>query len=131
MQEQCQSQSSYRELQIYQLSHSWAVEVHRFTLHLPRFEQHETASHLRRASKSVSANIVEGYGRRGYKADFIKFLVYAHASCDESVEWLQHICDCHQNKADEAETLKQQAEQISRKLNRFIQTVSASHRISK
>ena len=131
MQEQCQSQSSYRELQIYQLSHSWAVEVHRFTLHLPRFEQHETASHLRRASKSVSANIVEGYGRRGYKADFIKFLVYAHASCDESVEWLQYIGACHQSKADEAETLKQQAEQISRKLNRFIQTVSASHRISK
>ena len=126
-----QNAGSYRGLQIYQLSHSWAVEVHHFTLCLPRFEQYETASQLRRASKSVSANTVEGYGRRAYKADFVKFLVYAHSSCDESVEWLQYICNCHETKTDEAEQLKQQAHEISRKLNRFIQTVSASHRSTK
>lgn len=126
-----QTAGSYRELQIYQLSHAWAVEIHRFTLHLPRFEQYETASQLRRASKSVSANIVEGYGRRTYKADFVKFLIYAHASCDESIEWLQYTGDCHESKADEAEQLKQQAHAVSRKLNRFIQTVMASHRSAK
>ncbi|MGZ8524842.1 MAG: hypothetical protein ACXWV2_07340 [Chitinophagaceae bacterium] len=28
--------------------------------------------------------IVEGYGRRKYKADFIKYLVYSQAGCDET-----------------------------------------------
>lgn len=66
-----------------------------------------------------------------YKADFVKFLVYAHASCDESIEWLQYICDCHENKRDESENLKQQAHHISRALNRFIQSVQANHRSAK
>jgi four helix bundle protein len=40
-----------------------------------------------RASESreyVCSCIAEGYGRRKYKNDFIRFIVYAQASCDET-----------------------------------------------
>ena len=56
---------------------------------------YETGSQLRRASKSISANIVEGYGRRRYKAEYIRYLIFAHSSNNEAIEWLEYIRDCH------------------------------------
>jgi four helix bundle protein len=53
------------------------------SLKLPKFELYETGSQIRRSMKSVKANIVEGYGRRYYKNDFIRFIIYALASTDE------------------------------------------------
>lgn len=118
----------YLDLDIPQIAHRLGVEVHLFSLRLPRFEQYESASQRRRSAKSVSANIVEGCGRRSYKADFVKFLVYASASRSETIEWLTYICDCHKNSRDEAQILLDQSNELRRKLNRFIQTVMASHR---
>jgi four helix bundle protein len=52
--------TTYRDLEIYQMAHALGVETHDFSLTLPKFELYETGSQLRRSSKSVSANIVEG-----------------------------------------------------------------------
>lgn len=79
---------SYRSLQVYQRAHAFGVECHRLSLQLPKYELFESGSQLRRAAKSVSANIVEGYGRKEYSADFHRFLVIALASNDEVREWL-------------------------------------------
>jgi four helix bundle protein len=61
--------SGYRDLKVYQEAHRLGVEIHRFSLKLSKFELYETGSQIRLASKSISANIVEGYGRRRYQAD--------------------------------------------------------------
>ena len=82
---------SYRELDIYNLAFQYATEVHHLSLKLPKFEIYEQGSQIRRSSKSIKDNIVEGYGRRRYKQDFIKFLVYAHASLLECVSQLEMI----------------------------------------
>ena len=58
------SENGYKQLDIYQLAHKLGVESHKLALKLPKHELYETGSQLRRASKSISANIVEGYGRR-------------------------------------------------------------------
>lgn len=55
---------NYRDLEIYKLAFKLAVEVHNLTLKLPKFELYEEGSQIRRSSKSVGANIVEGYGKR-------------------------------------------------------------------
>ena len=67
---------SYRNLEIYQLAHSLAIRVHNMTLNLlPKFEMYEEGQQIRRSSKSVSSNIVEGYCRRRYVNDYIRFIV--------------------------------------------------------
>ena len=57
----------YENLEIFQNSYELAMKIHEFTLKLPKFELYEEGSQIRRASKSVVANIVEGYGRKRYK----------------------------------------------------------------
>ena len=60
---------------------------------LPKFEMYEEGSQIRRSIKSVKSNIVEGYGRRRYKQDFVRFLVYALASLDETTDHLKTLFD--------------------------------------
>jgi four helix bundle protein len=59
---------SYKDLDIYKLSHRLAIEIHKMTLNkLPKFEMYEEGAQIRRSSKSIVCNIVEGFGRRRYK----------------------------------------------------------------
>ena len=63
---------SYKKLEIRQLSRELTIDIHKMTLkELPKFEMFEEGNQIRRAIKSVKASIVEGYGRRNYKQDFI------------------------------------------------------------
>jgi len=75
---------NYKDLKIWQLARVLTVDIHRMTFRdLPKFELFEEGSQIRRSMKSIKSNIVEGYGRRRYKQDYIRFLTFAHASCDE------------------------------------------------
>lgn len=87
---------SYKKLEIWQLARELSIEIHEMTLKLPRFEQFEEAQQIRRSSKSIRSNLVEGYGRRKYKADFIKFIIYALASNDETVD---HLATLYETKS--------------------------------
>jgi four helix bundle protein len=101
-----------------------AVEVHQMSLSLPKFELHEEGSQIRRSSKAISANIVEGFGRRRYKADYIRFLIYAHASCDETREHLMYLFETKSLKdADIYAEILEECDKVSRKINKFIQAV--------
>jgi len=117
--------SGYRDLNIYQEAHRLGVEIHKFSLKMPKFELYETGSQIRRASKSISANIVEGYGRRRYQADYIKFLVYAQASCDETNEWLTYIQDLYEDLTPDAKSILSEIDSLGRQINVFIQSVEA------
>jgi four helix bundle protein len=113
---------SYRELEIYRESKSLAIEVHKMTQALPKFEQYEEGSQIRRSSKSVTAMIVEGYGRKKYKADFIRFLVYSQAECDETMVHLDFLFETG-SLSDKSCYLKLQFryDQLSKRINKFIQ----------
>lgn len=80
---------SYKELEVYQLSFDLFIQSHRFSIQLPKHELYELGSQIRRSADSINSNIVEGFGRRKYKSDFIKFLIYAHASNDEIINHLK------------------------------------------
>lgn len=115
--------SGYKDLNIYQEAHRLGVAIHKFSLKMPKFELYETGSQIRRASKSISANIVEGYGRRRYQADYVKFLVYSQSSCDETNEWLVYIQDLYEELAAEAQALLNEIDGLGRQINVFIQSV--------
>ena len=124
---------SYRDLEIWKLARQVAIAVHRMTLqNLPKFEMYEEGSQIRRSAKSVAANIVEGYGRRRYKQEFIRFLVFAHASCDETIDRLEMLFDTKSltNEVVYRE-LSTQLDLLGRKLNVFIDSVERSHRVDR
>ncbi len=91
------------------------------SLKLPKYELYEEGSQIRRSSKGITSCIVEGYGRKKYKADFIKFLVYAHASCDETILHLNFIKDTHELNEKEIQSSLDSYNQLGSKINRFIQ----------
>jgi four helix bundle protein len=121
---------SYRDLEIWQMARTLSVDIHRMTItKLPKFEMFEEASQIRRAIKSVRANIVEGYGRRRYKQEFVKHLVYAHASCDESTDHLLTLFESG-SLQDEVlfKDLAERLDVLGRKTHSFLKAVETSHR---
>jgi four helix bundle protein len=82
---------SYKDLEVYQLASKLAIEIHSMSLKLPQFEMYEEGSQIRRSSKAIVSNIVEGFGRKRYQPDYLKFLVYAHSSCDETRTHLEML----------------------------------------
>lgn len=112
---------SYKDLEIYTLSYELAIQVHGMSLKLPKYEMFEGGSQIRRSSKGITSCIVEGYGRKKYKAEFIKFLIYAHASCDETILHLNFIKETHKLFEDEIQLLLDSYNDLGAKINRFIQ----------
>ncbi|KPJ73273.1 hypothetical protein AMJ52_03950 [candidate division TA06 bacterium DG_78] len=84
-------EEGYKKLKIYQVSHKLALEVHKMTLDLPKFELYEEGSQIRRSSKSVSSNIVEGFSLRRYKNEYIRYLFQSYASSQETIEHLDYL----------------------------------------
>jgi len=116
---------SYKNLEIYTIAYDLALEVHKISLKLPKYELYEQGSQIRRSSKSIKDNIAEGYGRRRYKNEFIRFLIFAHASCDETISQLNMISDIYypENRLTE---LIDNYDLLGGKINRFIQYVETS-----
>ena len=121
---------NYRNLEIWQLARQASIAVHRMTIQdLPKFEMYEQGSQIRRSVKSIRSNIVEGYGRRRYKQEFIRFLVFAHASCDETIDHLETLFETGSlsNETNYSE-ISSQLDLLGRKLNVFIEGVEREHR---
>ena len=97
---------------------------------LPKFEMFEEGTQIRRSMKSIRSNIVEGYGRRRYKAEFIHFLTYAQASSDETIDHLEILFETG-SLSDESlfKNLLERLNELGRKINLFTQSVEASHRM--
>ena len=115
---------SYRDLEVYKAGRRLAIEVHKLSLTLPKFELYEEGSQIRRSSKAVAIAIVEGYGRRKYKADFIKFLIYSQSECDETLEHLNFLFETQSLKNNELyNKLYTEYDILSKKINKFIQWV--------
>jgi four helix bundle protein len=124
---------SYKNLEIWKLAREIAVEIHELTIsQLPKFEMYEAGSQIRRSSKSVTANIVEGYGRRYYKQEFIHFLINALASNDETIEHLETLFETKSLRNELIyNDLHSKIETLGKKLNSFIQSVKEEHKSSR
>ena len=114
--------SSYKDLEVYQSAYNLAIEVHNMTMQLPKYELYEQGSQIRRSSKRIKDTIAEGYGRKKYKAEFVRFLIFAHSSCDETIAQLNMISDIHFPK-NPLSDLMGKYELLGKKINKFIQYV--------
>lgn len=79
---------TYHDLDVFRESYSAALDVSRLCKRLPPVEQYELARQLRRAARSIPANIVEGWGKRASTPEFKRYLQIAIGSRDETRMWL-------------------------------------------
>ncbi len=117
--------SSYRDLEIYRMAFDLSIRVHRESLKLPSFELYEQGSQIRRSSKSVRDTIVEGYGRRKYKLEYVKFLTYSIASCDETTNHLLSIIELYPDREVFSELLPEY-EKLGKMINSYLQYVESN-----
>ena len=115
---------SYKDLDVYQISFRLFIQTHRFSFQFPKHETYELGSQIRRSADSVNSNIVEGYGRRKYKKDFIKFLIYSLSSNDETINHLKKIGVLYPELSKTASSLVDDYNKLGIMLNRFIEYVT-------
>lgn len=121
---------SYKNQEIWQIAREVVIDIHKMTIYeLPKFELYEEGSQIRRSSKSVKSNIVEGYGRRRYVAEYIRFLVFAQASNDETIDHLETLYETGSLVNGETyELIHSKLDLLGKKLNSFIQAVERNNK---
>jgi four helix bundle protein len=121
---------NYKDLEIWKLANNIALEIHEMTLKdLPGFEKYESGSQIRRSSKSVKSNIVEGYGRRQSKKEFLQFLRYALGSNHETMDHLETLFSTGSLKnLNKYNYLQGKLNELGKKLTMFIKAVEKKHR---
>ena len=87
--------STFEDLEVFQRAYRVSLELHRASLQFPKVEQFAgLADQMRRASKSICANVAEGYSRqKRSKAEFKRFLQLAIGSSDEMRVWVRYALD--------------------------------------
>ena len=85
---------SFEDLEVFKRAYRISLEVHRASLDFPAIEQRALGDQVRRASKSICANIAEGFAKqRGSAAEFKRYLLIAIASSDEMRVWVRYCLD--------------------------------------
>ena len=86
--------SSAKELEVYKKAYKASLELHKTTLEFPKIEQYALGDQLRRSTKSICANLAEGFARQQQsKAEFKRFIALAIGSCHEVEVWLDYALD--------------------------------------
>ncbi|MFP4042570.1 MAG: four helix bundle protein [Bacteroidales bacterium] len=80
---------SHRDLDVYKLAFKTALEIYKLSLSFSKEEKYSLTDQVRRSSRSVCANIAEGYRKRRYEKSFISKLSDAEAEAGETQVWLE------------------------------------------
>lgn len=86
--------TSVRDLTVYRDSFELAMELFELSSSFPKEERYSLTSQVRRSSRSVSANIVEAWRKRRYKAAFVSKLSDADTEAAETQVWIEFAVRC-------------------------------------
>ncbi|KAA3649088.1 MAG: four helix bundle protein [Bacteroidetes bacterium] len=85
---------SYKDLEVYKKSFKVAMDIFWMTRKFPKEEIYSLTSQITRSSRSISANITEGWAKRNYESVFKQHLVHSLGSCAESQTWIDFALEC-------------------------------------
>lgn len=109
----------FEDLEVWQVSQSWAVDVYQATKSFPADEKYALTSQIRRSVASVSANIAEGFGRRSNK-DKLHFYTIAYGSALETKNFLHLAYKLGYMKDDTLDQLLAESVTVQKLLNAFM-----------
>jgi four helix bundle protein len=83
-----------KDLEVYKKAYSVSLDIHKATLTFPKIEQYALADQMRRSSKSICANLAEGFAKQTHsKIEFARFISIAMGSCSEMETWISYAFD--------------------------------------
>jgi four helix bundle protein len=108
----------YENLEVYNRAFSIALNIHKFSLTLPKIEQYAIADQLRRSSMSICANIAEGHAKQHFsKAEFKRYLFIAIGSSQEMKVWISFCKELSYLESSVWVKWDDEYDQISKMLN--------------
>ena len=119
MREQGQEKTAiqfYKDMKVFQLAYNLAMEVFWCAKEFPKEETYLLTDQIRRSSRSICANIVEGWAKRIYENVLKRHLIDAIGSGDETKLWLHFSLDCQYINNEEYEHLVARYNQVGRML---------------
>jgi len=115
---------TYRDLDVYQRSYNAMIELYKWSLlQIPKHLQYDIGSDMRRATRSISSNIVEGYARQKSDRDIANFLSTALGSCDEVLFNIKVLNDLKIMSDEKYEFFKGQFTIVGTGIRRLIVTL--------
>ena len=100
--------------------------VHRASLEFPRIEQWALADQIRRASKSICANLAEGFAKwHRSGAEFRRYVVIAMGSADEMRVWARYCLDLGYIDEPTWQSWRDEYEQIAKMLHGLSRSLGA------
>ena len=112
---------SYKDFDVFQRSYSLAMTIFKIAANFPTEEKYSLTSQLIRSSRSVSANIAEGWAKRNYEKKFRQHLVDALGSNTETEVWLSFALDCNYLNKEDFNTLTEENTVIGKMLTKLHQ----------
>ncbi len=110
----------FRDLKVYQAAYELAMDIFKQSRTFPQDERYSLTSQIRRASRSVAANIAEGYRKRQYPAMSVSKLADSDSEASETQVWLDFARDCGYLSAEPHKQLNAGYEEVGRMLNGMI-----------
>jgi len=115
----------HQELRIYQMAFENAMRIFELVQVFPEREKLLLTSQLIRASRSVCANIAEGWQKRRYRGAFVAKLTDAAAEVAETQTWLEFAVLCGYLDAEVGQELHGRYKEILAGLSRLIENADA------
>jgi four helix bundle protein len=97
------------------------MEIFWATKDFPKEERYSLIDQIRRSSRSVPANIVEGWSKRYFENVFKRHLIDAMGSCNETKLWLDFAYDSKYLSLEQKNSFQISAENISKMLYHLIE----------
>ncbi len=107
------------DLEVFKLSYQLAIDIFNVSRTFPKEEKYSLIDQVVRSSRSISANIAEGWGKRIYENEFKKHLIYAMGSMEETKAWLYFAKDCMYLAIDSFETFNKRYDELGAKIYRL------------
>ena len=112
----------YRDLKVYQLSYSLAMDIFNLSKNFPKEEIYSLTDQIRRSSRSVAVNIGEGFRKRQYPKMFVNKLSDSDGEATETQVWLDFARDCRYISAGDHARLTSKYEEVGRMLGSMMQS---------
>lgn len=98
---------SHHQLEVYQLAFATAMRIFELSKEFPIEERYSLTDQMRKAARSVCANLTEAWRKRQYEAAFISKLNDAEAEAAETQTWIQFAVKCNYLQKDTGQGIYQ------------------------